>query len=190
MLIANRAFVEQGSNGAHQSTKYLAHARRGAAIGAAARSVTAFSLLESGSSDQPTAASEWIHLDKNENPYGPAQRVSTAMQSGLRVANRFPELELNSLVDSIAQFHRVRREQVTLGCGSTDILRMCCGAFLGSGKKMAMATPGFEPMARFARESGADVQVVPLTKIARARSWRYGATNRGRTRTDLCLQPA
>ena len=95
----------------------------GAAIGAAARSVTAFS-LEPGSSDQPTASAEWIHLDKNENPYGPAQKVSIAMQSGLSVANRFPEMELTSLVDSIAQFHTVGREQVILGCGSTDILRM------------------------------------------------------------------
>ena len=105
-----------------------------------------------------------IHLDRNENPYGPSDQVSAALRSGLDSANRFPESELEALTDQIAKFHSVRHEQVILGCGSTEILRMCSGAFLLPGKKLAMATPGFEAMAQYAREAGAEVEMVPLTK--------------------------
>jgi histidinol-phosphate aminotransferase len=86
------------------------------------------------------------------------------MRSGLELANRFPEPELDALVNRIAAFHSIRPEQVILGCGSTEILRMCSGAFLGPGKKLVMATPGFGVMAQYAQAAGADVQAVPLTK--------------------------
>ena len=106
-----------------------------------------------------------IRLDRNENPYGPFDNVAAAIRSGLEMANRFPEFELDALVSRIAGFHSVRPEQVILGCGSTEILRMCCGAFLGAGKKLVTGTPGFEVMAQYARAAGADVQEVPLTKM-------------------------
>lgn len=106
-----------------------------------------------------------IRLDRNENPYGPSDQVSAAMRSGLGSANRFPESELDTLIDQIAKVHSIGREQVILGCGSTEILRMCSSAFLGPGKKLAMAMPGFDAVAQYAREAGAEVEMVPLTKM-------------------------
>ena len=136
-----------------------------AAISATTRSLHGLSgLASSAPLQQPEPSARLIHLDKNENPYGPSGRVSTAIQSGLTMANRFPEAESDALVNRIAEFHSTPREQVILGCGSTEILRMCSSAFLGPGKRLAMATPGFEPMSQYAREAGADVQLVPLTK--------------------------
>jgi histidinol-phosphate aminotransferase len=136
-----------------------------AAAAAAAQSLPAFGLGSPATGDRPQPLARVIRLDRNENPYGPSEQVSAAMRSGLESANRFPESEVDALIDQIAKFHSVRREQVILGCGSTEILRMCSGAFLGPGKKLAMATPGFEAMAQYAREAGAEVEMVPLTKM-------------------------
>lgn len=135
-----------------------------AAAATAARSLPAFDLGSPATGDRPEPLARMIRLDRNENPYGPSDQVSATMRSGLESANRFPESELDALTDQIAKFHSVRREQVILGCGSTEILRMCSGAFLVPGKKLAMATPCFEAMAQYAREAGVEVEMVPLTK--------------------------
>lgn len=106
-----------------------------------------------------------IRLDRNENAYGPSDQVSAAMRAGIADANRFPDLESDGLIDCIAHFHSIPREKVILGCGSTEILRMCCRALLGPGKKLVLATPGFDPVAQFARETGAAVESVPLNSM-------------------------
>lgn len=105
-----------------------------------------------------------IRLDKNENPYGPADNVAAALRSGLEIANRFPESELEALTKRIAEVHGIRPEQVMLGCGSTEILYMCSRTFLGPQSKLVMSTPGFEPIAGYARSAGAYVQMVPVAK--------------------------
>jgi histidinol-phosphate aminotransferase len=135
-----------------------------AAATATARAFSAVRPASFGGRDH-SADSQMIHLDKNENAYGPSDQVSAAMRSGIGTANRFPESESEGLVDQIAAFHGIAREQVVLGCGSTEILRMCSGAFLGPGRKLVTATPGFEPVAQYAEETGASVERVPLTKI-------------------------
>lgn len=103
-----------------------------------------------------------IRLDRNENPYGPAKRVKEAMQEGFEKVNRFPALELETLVAHVADRHSVGPEQVVLGCGSTEILRMCAMAFLGPGQNLVMATPGFDVMAHYAQAAASRVQAVPL----------------------------
>ena len=135
-----------------------------AAVTATAQSWPTICLASSTTGDRSDPASRMIRLDKNENPYGPSDHVAAAMRSGMAIANRFPEAELAALIDRLAEFHSVHREQIILGCGSTEILRMCSCAFLGPGKKLAMATPGFDAMAQYARETGASVEMVPLTK--------------------------
>jgi len=138
------------------------------AMGATAAAVTTGSLHALGQSSSPRdnidSESRTIRLDKNENPYGPADNVAAALRSGLEVANRFPESELHALTRRIAEVHAVRPEQVILGCGSTEILYMCSRAFLGPQKRLLMSAPGFDPMGDYARSAGAYVQTLPLTK--------------------------
>jgi histidinol-phosphate aminotransferase len=136
-----------------------------AAATATAHSFSSVRPASSTGRDHSAFDSQIIHLDKNENAYGPSDRVFPAMRSGMETANRFPESESGALVDQIAEFHAVAREQIVLGCGSTEILRMCSGAFLGPGRKLVTATPGFEPVAQYAEGTGASVERVPLTKI-------------------------
>jgi histidinol-phosphate aminotransferase len=105
-----------------------------------------------------------ILLNSNENAYGPSKKVEEAMRSALLRANRYPFLEYDRLVQRIAAFHQVKPEQVILGSGSTEILRIAAFTFLGSGKQLVQASPTFEAMEACARCSRADIVSVPLNR--------------------------
>jgi histidinol-phosphate aminotransferase len=105
-----------------------------------------------------------IRLDHNENAFGPSPRVVAALNEDLSI-NRYPKAEIDSLTDQLAYFHRARREQIVIGCGSTAILRACAALFLGPGKTLVMAEPSFEPMAQYARVARSAVVTVPLTRL-------------------------
>jgi histidinol-phosphate aminotransferase len=85
------------------------------------------------------------------------------MRSALLNANRYPYMDYDPLAESIAKLHGIGREQVLLGCGSSEILRMAAGAFLGPGKQLIQANPTFEAMEHYARATGAEVVSVRLT---------------------------
>jgi histidinol-phosphate aminotransferase len=55
-------------------------------------------------------------------------------------------------------------DQVVLGCGSTEIMRMAADAFTGRGKKLVTGLPTFELIAAYAQRSGAEVVAVPLRR--------------------------
>jgi histidinol-phosphate aminotransferase len=104
-----------------------------------------------------------IRLNNNENAYGPSKKVADAIQSSIGSVNRYPLMEYNSLAERIADVHRVKPENILLGCGSTDILRMAAFAFLGSGKQLIQASPTFETIENYARAASSEVISVRLT---------------------------
>jgi histidinol-phosphate aminotransferase len=104
-----------------------------------------------------------IHLDRNENPYGPPESAATAMRDSLANPNRYPDAS-DALQEKIAGHHKVKAEQMVLGCGSTEILRMATDAFLLPGTKLIVATPTCPLPAFFARQKGVEVVEVPLAK--------------------------
>ena len=105
-----------------------------------------------------------IRLNRNESPYGPCEKAIEAMRNAIADANRYPGQELDDLRAAISVLNGVRPEQITLGCGSGDILRIAAETFLGPGKSLVMATPTFDAIAGYARASGAEVRAVPLNK--------------------------
>ena len=84
--------------------------------------------------------------------------------------------------------HKVKAEQVTLGCGSTEILKVAASAFTGPGKKLVMASPTFEAIEFYAKAAKADVVKVPLASTLRAPTRADGAGRGQRRRPDLRLQ--
>ncbi len=105
----------------------------------------------------------FLLLDSNENAYGPSAKVVAAVQESLSRANRYPFREYNGLMEDIARQHKVETNQLLLGCGSTDILRVTAAALLGPGKKVITASPTFEDLGMYARAIGAEVVTVALT---------------------------
>ena len=105
----------------------------------------------------------FIRLNSNENAYGPSPKVEEVIRSSGGSANRYPFREYRWLLEKIAGANHVKPEQVLLGCGSTEILRMAVFAFLGGGKRLIQASPTFEAIEHYARSAGSEVISVRLT---------------------------
>lgn len=105
-----------------------------------------------------------IILSRNENSYGPSEKVIASMREALQIANRYPDDESEILLAKIAALHNIKHEQVILGCGSGEILRMSAETFVGPGKKLIVALPTFEALGNHAHQRGAEVINVPLSK--------------------------
>jgi histidinol-phosphate aminotransferase len=135
----------------------------GAALGAVAPPSTASLAL--GAMFEPPRQSEPggpIRLNSNENPYGPSEKARAVLQGDLPMANRYPYAQYDGLVNRIAAFHRVKPQQVLLGCGSSEILRVAAAGFLSPGQQALVASPTFEALEAYARSLGAETVQVPL----------------------------
>jgi histidinol-phosphate aminotransferase len=122
------------------------------------------SLLQVRTAAVAASPAKPIRLNRNESPYGPCENANEAMRNTIGLANRYPSQELEDLRSTISTLNGVRSEQITLGCGSADILRIAAETFLGPGKSLVMATPTFDAIAGYARASGTEIRAVPLTK--------------------------
>lgn len=104
-----------------------------------------------------------IRLNSNENAYGPSPKVAETIASVIAGANRYPRMQYGSLREHVAASHRIKPEQVLLGCGSTEVLRMAAFAFLGSGKRVIHAAPTFEAIEHYANAAESESIAVRLT---------------------------
>jgi histidinol-phosphate aminotransferase len=135
----------------------------GAAVGIAAqRPLPGLSRATTFEPIQFTQDDGLVRLNNNENAYGPSKKVVDAIQSSIGGVNRYPLMD-NSLAERIADQHSVKPEQVLMGCGSTEILRMAAFAFLGRGKQLIQASPTFEATENYARAASSEVISVRLT---------------------------
>ena len=103
-----------------------------------------------------------VRLSANENPYGPSPLALDAMRDAMRVAWRYPDEANDALVDAIARLHSVSPDQVILGDGSSEILKLAAAAYLDSSRKLVIADPTFEAIAAYARAARAETVKVPL----------------------------
>ena len=103
-----------------------------------------------------------VRLSANENPYGPSPLALDAMRDAMKLAWRYPDEAADALVESIARLHSVSTDQVILGDGSSEILKLAAAAYLGGPRKLAMADPTFEAIGFYARAAGAETVKVPL----------------------------
>jgi len=103
-----------------------------------------------------------VRLSSNENPYGPSPAALKAMTDGFSLAWRYPDEYADMLAQELARLHGVPVDQVLLGDGSGEILKLCAAAFTGRDKKTVLANPTFEAVARHAGVAGAEVVKIDL----------------------------
>ncbi|MBM6947759.1 histidinol-phosphate transaminase [Mordavella massiliensis] len=76
-----------------------------------------------------------VKLNTNENPYPPAPGVAKALRemdpADLRL---YPDPACTGLVEALADFHHVGKDQVFTGVGSDEVLALCFLTFFNSGK--------------------------------------------------------
>ncbi|MFY9572167.1 MAG: histidinol-phosphate transaminase [Blastocatellia bacterium] len=103
-------------------------------------------------------------LSNNENPYGPSEKARRAMTEAFSEGCRYPGGQNKKLEELIAKKEGLTPDQVILGAGSGEILRMAAMAYGPQGGELLTAHPTFEGLENAARTIGAFVHRVPLTK--------------------------
>jgi len=105
-----------------------------------------------------------IRISSNENPYGPSPHAHDAMRDAFDICCRYPNEQNNLLTDKLAKLNSVEPDQIVLGDGSSEILKICAETFTGPSRgNLVAADPTFEAILEYARANGADVAKVPLT---------------------------
>src|SRR5262245_26955497 len=66
-----------------------------------------------------------VRLSANENPYGPSPEALQAMTDSFPLACRYPDEHNNVLIDKLAKLNGVNRDEILLGDGSSEILKLC-----------------------------------------------------------------
>jgi histidinol-phosphate aminotransferase len=134
-----------------------------------------------------------VRLSSNENPYGPSQAALKAMTDGFSLAWRYPDEHADALVAELARINDVPVEQILLGDGSGEILKLAAAAFTNKDKKIVVANPTFEAIARHASVARAEVMKIDLAAnyshdvqkmLAAANGVANGGTNGNGVGTD------
>jgi histidinol-phosphate aminotransferase len=164
-MLTRRRFMEvvgAGSLGAFGAPAFItargAEALRGEWNGASAAGPWSDEVIAASRRIASTA----IRLDSNENPNGPGQAALDAIRGAFGEAARYPDNPSNELRDAIARSHGITPDNVVLGCGSGDILRMAALAFTSPSRALLTAAPTFEDPTRYAESVGAWVRAVPV----------------------------
>src|SRR6266404_2814114 len=105
-----------------------------------------------------------VRLSANENPYGPSPKALQAITESFGLTCRYPDEHNNVLIDKLAKLNGVNHDQILLGDGSGEILKLCAETFTGPQiGKLVAANPTFEAILNNASANGAEVVKVPLT---------------------------
>jgi histidinol-phosphate aminotransferase len=130
---------------------------------AAAMSAPYLRAAQGARHDHP-APPDAVHLNFNENPYGPSPKALGALATCGNIAARYPDAAYFALTDELAQKHGVKRENIALGCGSTEILCIADEAFVSPSQHLVAADPTFEAVLEYVKAAHGAAVKVPLTK--------------------------
>jgi len=133
------------------------------AAAALVRPPLSFAKLTQPSATSSTAGGTIVRLSANENPYGPSPNALKAMTNSFGLSCRYPDEHNNLLIDKVAKLNGVDHEQILLGDGSGEILKLCAETFTGKEHgTLIAADPTFEAILNNAKANGAEVIKVPL----------------------------
>jgi histidinol-phosphate aminotransferase len=106
---------------------------------------------------------EMAKLASNENCWGPSDDVVRAMKDAFKYSNRYQYPD-GGIVEAIAKHHGLKKENVILGAGSGEILKIIGEAFTGDHKRVVGVDPSYDSVYRFITNIKADAIKVPLLK--------------------------
>src|SRR5947207_15286947 len=120
-------------------------------LGAGAAAVVVRPSLSFGKPTQavttPLSEGGIVRLSANENPYGPSSKALQAMTDSFGLACRYPDEHNNLLLDKLAKLNGVSPDQILLGDGSGEILKLRAETFTGPPNGQPVAPdPTFQPI--------------------------------------------
>src|SRR5438876_485494 len=138
------------------SRRGFAGALAGGAAYMAVRPSFGLSSGELSLNDGSKRAARVLRLSSNENPYGPSPAALKAMTAAFGLAWRYPDEYADMLAEDLARLHGIGVNYILLGDGSGEILKLCAAAFTNPQKKIVIANPTFEAVARHASMAHAE----------------------------------
>lgn len=105
--------------------------------------------------------SRLIHLDSNENPFGPSPRAIEAMRSALATAHAYPDDHCTELRRRLAEHHSLPTEQVLVTPGSSGMLSLLCHTLLGPGLNAVTSAVSFIAYSMAVHATGAQLIETP-----------------------------
>ena len=104
-------------------------------------------------------------LHNNENPLGPGERATAAMNDALAGgprAGRYPFGPDRELAEAIAEMNGIPADYVMVGNGSTQLLRTATQVFTSPTRPLVTASPSYEEAPGYAGLIGHPVEALPL----------------------------
>jgi histidinol-phosphate aminotransferase len=77
-----------------------------------------------------------VKLASNENPFTLPRNVSEIIQKEIISLNRYPDSDSHALLKKIARYHGLDKENVIVGSGSVEIIKMIVRTFLKPGQRI------------------------------------------------------
>ncbi|HOE95765.1 MAG TPA: histidinol-phosphate transaminase [Candidatus Sumerlaeota bacterium] len=112
--------------------------------------------------EQPQAPG-FIKLNTNEFPYPAAPEVIEAIKREAADTVRvYPDPTCRALREALAAKHGLHPEQIIVGNGSDEILRLLFHAYVGAGRNLGIVQPTYTLFEVLARQFGARTLVFPL----------------------------
>jgi len=103
-----------------------------------------------------------IKLASNENPLGPSPKAKDAAHRVIDELMLYPDANSFELKQALARKFQASEDQLLIGNGSDELLKLLAETFLNIGDNIVVATPSFSEYDFVAGVMGAEVRAVPV----------------------------
>ncbi len=94
----------------------------------------------------------------NLNPFGPPEGLAEIVESAIGEVGHYPDDSCEELKDTISKTFNVDPDCITIGAGSSDIIRNVPNTFFSPGDEVVICRPSFAEYAQQCRIVGAKIQ--------------------------------
>ncbi len=104
---------------------------------------------------------EFIKLASNENPLGTSPHVTNHLAAEFDHLTLYPDGNAYDLKKALSDFHRIQFDQLILGNGSEDVLRMAIQTFVWDDQHILISEYAFVAYKILAQGLGVEVKEIP-----------------------------
>lgn len=117
---------------------------------------------------------EIVRLCSNESPLGPSPKALAAYRAAADSLSCYPDGGSPGLCAALAKHHKLQPENVLVGSGCDEIIRMVCEAFLDPEDEVIVSQHGFVRFRQQAAMTGTRIIEIPMT------DWTHDLETMGR----------
>ncbi len=100
----------------------------------------------------------------NLNPFGPPEDISELLAAAGSEVHHYPDDSCSELKEAISKVYGVKTDNITVGAGSSDIIRNFPNTFIDSGEIAVIPRPSFAEYAHQCRIAGVTVRKMELSE--------------------------